>query len=143
MTQMKLLSRLLAKNTLNNSKDSSFSILLDQGYLRHDFLLKLRSEYFPFLMFKSQLNQKKLDGFVNMIINLSEEIQSKQANAHQLILKAEFDRKEKIAYDREALKHQKERERQERREKRKKLRIYVAKKEIKGRFHCIRKISYK
>ena len=129
---MKILSHILAKSTLNDSKSSCFNILNDQGFLRHDFLLKLKSEYFPLLLEKSQLNIIKYDNYVHRLNTLVDEIQLQQAKIHQFVLKAEFDRKQKIFDDKEALKHQRERERQERRQKRKKIRVYVAKKEFKG-----------
>jgi len=48
-THKKLVSRLFAKNTLAGVKNNTVGVLDALGFLKHDFMLKLRSEYAPIL----------------------------------------------------------------------------------------------
>lgn len=137
ITHQKYIARIYAKRVIYGMHDHTFQVLDDQGVLRHDRPLTFRNSYLPYLL-KYATRDLNLRGYLlNNVQKIAAEVQTQLVDKHGSVVKAELERRQNIRDERQREAERIERERRERRERRRRLRIYYAKKALRGTLNAL------
>ena len=132
LTHQKYVARVYAKGIIHGMRDQSFRLLEDQGLLRHDLELTLRDSYMPYLLRYANRSARINHTLEQQVTELARHIQTDILNNHARVVQAEFDRRQQILNNRREEAERLDAEKRQRRERRRLLRIFYAKKALRG-----------